>query len=304
VHTPLAHRLSARLEARQPLVFDGGVRGVLTQAGVPLDHPLGTAGVLQSQAQILTAAHQRFCGAGVHVVRANTAETTPRALSRTGYGYRAAKLSSLAIDLAISAVEISGRQVCVAGVLPPMEASDERLRAEQLAHAQRLVAGGADLIFVDPVHTLREAVAATAAAAQTGLPVIVALGVSETGNLADGESLEAVCAALSGAGARGFIAAPNDPAGELRASVELSGLGRPWGVLCAAGSALSPTECAERALGLTEEGATLLGGEDFATSEHVRALISLVPGAERELRRPSIAPTGGKGALSNLPPRI
>lgn len=304
VHTPLAQRLSARLDARQPLVFDGGIRGAMKQAGLPLDHPLGTASVLQSEAQLVTALHQRFCSAGVHVLRANTSETTPRALSRTGYGYRAAKLSSLAIDLAVSAVESSGRQVCVAGVLPPMEASDEKLRGEQLAHAQRLMAAGVDLIFVDPAHTLREAVAATAAAAQTGLPVIVTLAVSEAGTLSDGEGLETVCAALSGAGGRGFIAAPSDPAGEVRATVELSGLGRPWGVYCAPGTALSPTEYAERMLELSEEGATLLGGEDFATPDHVRTLIALVPGAERELRRPSIAPAGGLGALSNLPPRL
>jgi S-methylmethionine-dependent homocysteine/selenocysteine methylase len=304
VQTPLAQRLSARLDARQPIVFDGGIRGALAQAGCKLDHPLGTASVLQAESHLVAALHQRFCSAGVHVVRANTGETTPRLLSRTGYGYRAAKLSSLAIDVAVSAVEGCGRLVCVAGVLPPMEASDEKLRGEQLAHAQRLVAAGVDLIFVDAVHTLREAVAATAAAAQTGLPVIVTLGVSETGNLSDGESLEAVCAALAGAGARGFIAAPNDPAGEVRATVELSELGRPWGVYCAPGAALSPAEYAERVLGLSEEGASLLGGEDFATPEHVRALIGLVPGAERELRRPSIAPQGGRGALSNLPPRI
>jgi homocysteine S-methyltransferase len=304
VHPSLAQRLSARLDARQPIVLDGGVRGALAQAGVALDHPLGSAAVLQSEAHLVTSVHQHFCSAGVHVVRANTAETTPRALSRTGYGYRAAKLSSLAIDLAISAVEGCGRQVAVAGVLPPMEARDEKLRGEQLAHAQRLAAAGADLIFVDPAQTLREAVAATAAASQTGLPVIVALAVTETGNLSDGESLELVCAALAGAGARGFIAAPSDPAGEVRATVELAGQGRPWGVYCATGTRLSPTEYAERMLALAEEGASLLGGEDFATPEHVRALIGLVPGAERELRRPSVAPQGGAGALSNLPPRL
>jgi hypothetical protein len=134
--------------------------------------------------------------------------------------------------------------------------------------------------------------------------VIVTLAVSETGDLPDGESLETVCAALAGAGARGFMAAPSDPAGEVRATVELSGLGRPWGVYCAGRTRLSPTEYAERMLALSEEGASLLGGEDFATPEHVRTLISLVPGAERELRRPSVAPQGGVGALSNLPPRL
>jgi S-methylmethionine-dependent homocysteine/selenocysteine methylase len=303
VQTPLAQRLSARLDARQPLVLDGGMRGGLAQAGFNLAQPLGSAAALQSDAQVVAAVHQRFCAAGVHLVRANTAETTPRALARTGYGYRAAKLSSLAIDLAVSAVEGSGRQVCVAGVLPPMQGSDEKLRGEQLAHAQRLMAAGCDLIFVDAVHTLREAVAATAAAAETGLPVLVTLAVTEAGSLSDGESLEAVCSALAGAGARGFIAAPGDPAGEVRATAELSNLGRPWGVFHA-GGALSPTEYAERALELTEEGATLLGGEDIASPEHVRALISLVPGADREFRRPSVAPHGSANALSNLPPRI
>lgn len=304
MQTPLAQRLSARLDARQPIVFDGGIRGALAQTGFDLEQPLGSAAVLQNESHVVSTVHQGFCAAGVHVIRANTSETTPRALARTGYGYRAAKLSSLAIDLAISAVESSGRLVCVAGVLPPMDARDDRLRGEQLAHAQRLAAAGADLIYVDRVHTLREAVAATAAAAQTDLPVVVALGVAENGRLSDGESLDVVCSVLAGAGARGFIAIACDPAGEVRATVELSELGRAWGVCCVAGSALTPAEYAQRLLELSEEGASLLGGEDFVTPDHVRAVVGLVPGADRELRRPSVAPAGTRGALSNLPPRL
>jgi homocysteine S-methyltransferase len=304
VQTPLAQRIAARLDARQPIVLDGGMRGALAQAGFDLKHPLGTAAALPGEAPLVCAIHQRFCAAGAHLVRANTGETTPKALSRGGYGYRAAKLSSLAIDLAVSAVEGSGRMICVAGVLPPMQGTDERLRGEQVAHAQRLMAAGCDMIFVDTVYTLREAVAATAAAAQTDLPVIVAMAVTESGNLPDGESLDAVCSALAGAGARGFVAAPVDPAGELRATVELSGMGRPWGVFYAGLSTPSPTEYAERVLGLVEEGATLLGGEDFAGPHHVRALVTHVPGAEREMRRPSFTPHGGTSALSNLPPRM
>ena len=304
VQTPLAQRLGARLDAHQPIVLDGGMRGALAQAGFDVSQPLGTAAALSLAAHLVESIHQRFCAAGVHLVRANTSETTPKALARTGYGYRAAKLSSLAIDLAVSAVESSGRQVCVAGVLPPMQGSDERLRGEQVAHAQRLLSAGCDLIYVDAVHTLREAVAATAAASETGLPVIVAMAVNEAGNLASGESLDTVCSALAGAGARGFLAAPTDPAGELRATIELSGMGRPWGVFCAGRTALSPNEYAERVLALHEEGATLLGGESFAGPEHVRALVGLVPGAEREIRRQTMAPLGSTGALSNLPPRM
>lgn len=280
------------------------MRGALAQAGFDLTQPLGTAAALGAASSTVSSIHQRFCAAGVHLVRANTCETTPRALSRTGYGYRAAKLSSLAIDLALSAVEVSGRQVAVAGVLPPLHAPDDRLRGEQVAQAQRLLSAGCDVIYVDVVHTLREAVAATAAGAETGLPVIVAIAVNEEGGLTSGETLEAVCSALSAVGARGFVAAPSDPAGELRATIELSGMGRPWGVFCSGRTALSPTEYGERVLALYEEGATLLGGESFAGPEHVRALVSLVPGAEREIRRQTMAPLGSPGPLSNLPPRM
>lgn len=304
VQTPLAHRLGSRLDARQPIVFDGGIRGALAQANFDVQQPLGSAAALGPSSPLISSIHHRFCHAGVHIIRANTGETTPKALGRTGYGYRAAKLTSLAVDLAVAAVEGCGRLICVAGVLPPMQGSDERLRNEQLAHAQRLVTAGCDLVFIEAVHTLREAVAATAAAAETGLPVIVTLAVNESGSLQDGEGLDAVCSALAGAGARGFVAAPTDPAGELRASVELSSMGRPWGVLYGGTVRLSPSEYAERIVALHDEGATLLGGEDFASPDHVRALIGLVPGAEREFRRPSVAPHGSAGALSNLPPRM
>lgn len=280
------------------------MRGALVQAGFDVGQPLGTAAALGADSQLVTNIHQRFCAAGVHLVRANTSETTPKALSRTGYGYRAAKLSSLAVDLAVAAVEGCGRPIGVAGVLPAMQGPDDRLRGEQVAHAQRLLSAGCDLIYVDVVHTLREAVAATAAAAETGLPVIVAIAVNESGSLAGGESLDTVCSALAGAGARGFVAAPSEPAGELRATVELSSMGRPWGVLCAGSTVLSPSEYGERVLALYEEGATLLGGESFAGPDHVRALVGLVPGAEREIRRQTMAPHGTPGALSNLPPRM
>lgn len=272
-------------------MLDGSVRGALMRAGVDLDQPLGAAAVLSGQTHVLSTIHQRYCAAGVHVVRTNTAGTTPQALARAGYGYRAAKLTSLAVDLATEAVESSGRVVCVAGVLPAMEGTDDRLRGEQVAHAQRLMAAGADLLFIDTVHTLREAVAATAAAAQTELPVLVALKVGEDGALADGEALDVVVQALAGAGARGFLAVPSDPAGEVRATAELATLGRPWGVLHAGDRDMSPTEYAERALELSQEGATLFGGEDIASPDHIRALVLHVPGAERELRRPSVSPS-------------
>jgi homocysteine S-methyltransferase len=197
------------------------------------------------------------------------------------------------------------RLVCVAGVLPTMQERDARLRGEQVAHAQRLAAAGCDLIFVETASSLREAVAATAAAIQTGLPVMVVLRVDERGTLHDGEALDVVCGALAGAGARGFIAAPSDPTGEVRATAELASLGRPWGVWYSGSHPLSPSAYATRAAELVAEGATLLSGEDMVTPEHVAAVLDHVPAAQRELRRASVFPPGVvPQGLSNLPPRV
>ncbi len=297
--------LYARLEAGVPIVFDGGVRGALQRSGFSVDSGLETAAVLGGRQALLSEAHEAFCGAGAHVLRTNTAHTTPDALQRVGYGYRAAKLTSLAVDLAREVADTSGRPVCVAGVLPPMRGADSKLRGEQAAHAQRLAASGCDLIFVDAASTLREAVVATSAALLTDLPVLVSIRVLEGGTLPGGEQLEAVCGALSGAGAGGFIAIPSDPMAELRAISALSNVGRPWGVWHGGPDELSPEAYAERAFELVSEGATLLSGEDMVTPEHLSALFERVPQAQRELRRASTFP--GPVALrgiTNLPPRM
>jgi homocysteine S-methyltransferase len=301
--------LFTRLEAGIPAVLDGGVRGALERVGFEVDGGLATAAVLGGQVQALTAIHQRFAAAGVHVLRTNTAQTTPDALQRAGYGYRSAKLSSLAVDSALEAVEASARALLVAGVMPAdfgaRGANDARLRSEQGAHAQRLAAAGCDLLFVERAGSLREAVAATVAALQTGLPVLVSLCVGESGRLLDGEPLDVVCGALAGAGARGFLAVPSEPVGEMRAVSVLAGLGRPWGVWHGGPGVLSPAAYARRAAELVAEGATLLSGEDMVTPEHVLALLDEVPAAQRELRRPSAFPMAvGLRGFSNLPPRV
>lgn len=305
MHNSGAQSLFARLEAGTPIVLDGGVRGALRRSGLDVDSGLETAGVLGLKQALLAAIHEAFCAGGAHILRTNTAQTTPDALQRVGYGYRAAKLTSLAVDLAREVADASGRAVCVAGVLPTMKGSDAKLRGEQVAHAQRLASAGCDLIFVDAACSLREAVAATSAALHTELPVLVSMRVLESGRLPDGEDLEAVCGALSAAGAGGFIAIPSDPAGEMRAISALSNLGRPWGVWPGGPGELSPRAFADRAEELVSEGATLLSGDDQVTPEHLSALLERIPQAQRELRRPSVYPgAAALRGLTNLPPRV
>lgn len=273
--------------------MDGAIGGAFARDGVETGAPFGTATPLQGNFAAVGRAHTDFCMAGAHLIRCNTQETTPTALQRGGYGYRAAKLTSLAVDLATEAVEASQRPVAVCGMLPASvgDARDERVREEQVAHAQRLAASGCDLIMVHGASTLREAVAATAAGVQTELPVFVTLRVGAGAKLSDGESLEAVVGALAAAGARGFVGDPLDPPAEVSAIAELSSLGRPWGVLQALAADRNAEEYANQARSLVDDGALIVGGEDAAGPEHISALTHAIPGALREVMRASLRPS-------------
>jgi len=291
-----AQRLAARLETDLPIVLDGGVRNALKRAGLDVNTPFGTAIAMQQGHQsVLIDIHRQFVQAGVHVLRTNTSDTTPDALQRAGYGYRAAKLSNRAVDAAMDVADASDRSVAVAGVLPsvlvdPGARADVRAREELLAHAQRLAAGGCDLLLVHGATTLRQAVAATAAASHTDLMVLVELHIGDDGNLAGGEPLNIVMEALAGAGARGFIAVTSTPAAELQALSFLSGQERAWGILRSA-CELDPEEYAARVSSFITHGARFVGGEPDATPNHIRALIRHVPLAAREVKRPSMLPS-------------
>jgi S-methylmethionine-dependent homocysteine/selenocysteine methylase len=207
---PLAERLE---RPRRPLLLDGATGTELERAGVGCELPLWSAHALLDAPRILREIHQRYVEAGAEILTANTFRTQRRTLAHAGIGERDNELTRLAVELAREAISLASRaapRVFVAGSLPPLEdcyrpdlvPEHSELECEHVRQVALLVEAGVDLILVETMSTLREALTAVRAAAATGLPVVVGFVSWERDRLLSGESLYEAASRVLEAGAR------------------------------------------------------------------------------------------------------
>ncbi len=190
--------------------------------------------------------------------------------------------------------------VSIAGSLAPLEdcyrpdrvPSEAEISSEHAEMAAALAAAGVDLILVETMNTVREAVAAARAAAATGLPVVVLCVTDGSGHLLSGEPIEAFARALFA------LPVPPDALGiNCVAARALSGdLAR---LACAApgvplaaygntyGDPVSPEDYAALATEWVALGARLAGGCCGTTAAHTRAVALEVRGNTRGSSSPS-----------------
>ena len=150
--------------------------------------------------------HLDYIRAGADVIIANNYAVVPKLLARESMMDRFDGLTRTACRLAERARDDGGRSgVRVAGSLPPLDttyradlvASEEELFETYLRIA-RILADEVDLAIAETLTTVREAVAATRAAAQVGLPIWVSWNLRlDVPVLRGGETLTDAAAALA-----------------------------------------------------------------------------------------------------------
>lgn len=287
VPTTAAHGLRLRLGAGLPVIFDGGLTYALKKLGFVPPVPLGSGAALREMPENISAIHRAYVAAGVHVIRANTACTTPRVLRKVGYEYRAAALTNRAVDLAMDTVQEVPGSVAVAGVMAPLEGRDDPdatppdnvLHEEHGEHAQRLLAAGCDALYLESMPTMREAVAATAAAVRTGLPTFTSFAVTFDQHLLSGDDLALASRAVRAAGADVVCVNGGATLGEAeRAAAVIAEVGVPWGCLPDLPARVRPDKFVAQALKLSARGASVFGGCCGLTPEDLAAVVeALVP---------------------------
>ena len=171
-----------RLRAGPPLLLDGATGTELFPRGVRTPPPLWSAWALVTHPQTVRQIAQDYAAAGAEVVTANTFRTHARNLAMGGLKERAEELTARAIALAREGATAGapGRTIAIAGSLAPLHdcyrpdlvPPDAECATEHARQARAFVAGGADLILVETMNSIREAVHATRAAVETGLPVV------------------------------------------------------------------------------------------------------------------------------------
>jgi len=171
----------SRLKERV-LLFDGGMGSMLIEAGLS-DGEAPESWNLERPDALLRI-HEAYIEAGADVIQTNTFGATGIKLASSSRGDPpgTAEVNIAAVRLARRAIEESGRAgVMVAGEIgptgrffPPMgDLTAGAARAAFAEQARALVEGGDDLILVETMYDLREAVEAVAAAKEAGpVPVV------------------------------------------------------------------------------------------------------------------------------------
>lgn len=192
-------------------ILDGALGTELQRWGARMDAPLWSAHALIDTPEIVADVHAEYLRAGANVITTNTFRTHARNLAAAGREHEAEMLTRRAVTIALGAREqvlrthADAAKARVAGSVSPLEDSFSpdrspdyaRAKAEHTTMARTLVDAGVDLLLIETMSCVHEAVAAAEAASGLGVPVWLAIVGREDGNLLGGESTDDLIAALA-----------------------------------------------------------------------------------------------------------
>lgn len=280
-------------------MLDGGMGQELRRRSQQPVSPMWSAQVMLDEPELVTAAHRDFIEAGARVITLNTYSVTPPRLARDGDPGMFQPLHDAALRAAQRARDESGRDVRIAGCLPPLVASyhadsvpDDATCLRDYRRMVMAQAEGVDLFLCETMSLSREALAATFAAVESERPVWVAFTVDDGdgSRLRSGESLAVAAREVAVAGAQRVLVNCSVPEAITTAMRELATLEVPFGGYANGFSSVAPLQpggtvdaltsrtdlgpdaYADHALHWVEQGATLVGGCCEVGPAHIAAL--------------------------------
>jgi S-methylmethionine-dependent homocysteine/selenocysteine methylase len=294
------NHLTARLTRGEIVLLDGALGTELARRGVSTPLPLWSAQALLDAPDRVREIHEESIRAGADLVTAATFRTTPRALGKARIPDQADRLTALALQLAIEARSRagSGRDVWIAGSMAPLEdcyrpdlmPEAETAEREHLDQALRLERVGAEILLVETMNSIAEAVAAARGARASALPVFVSFLCRGPGEIWNGERLADGVRALAPLRPDAILVNCVPPDMAASCLTTLAGATNlPIGCYPNAGApdldagtwqfdpAWSPDRFAEASGEWVRVGAQVVGGCCGTTPEHVRALRAALP---------------------------
>jgi methionine synthase I (cobalamin-dependent) len=277
------------LIARRVVMLDGGFGSMLIAAG--LEPGRAPDWWTLERPDAVAAVHRAYVEAGSDVIHANTFGSTPAKLAAVGLAGRCREVNAAAVVLVRSAC---GPGTLVAGdigptglLLPPMgAASVAEMRVSFAEQAAALAGAGVDLLSIETMFDLREALAALEAAKETGLPVVASMTFEARPRgfaTIMGNRLAPALAELEGAGANAVgcncSVPPEAMVGMVQAAVAAvrvpvaaqPNAGAPVGSAEGVTYEASPAAFARDLVAMVRAGARLVGGCCGTTPEFIRA---------------------------------
>lgn len=101
-------------------ILDGGMGRELEQSGAPFRQPEWSALALMEAPQLVKKAHESFINAGAQIITTNAYALVPYHIGQERFNNKGANLIELSAQLARDAADESGKDVKVAGCIPPL----------------------------------------------------------------------------------------------------------------------------------------------------------------------------------------
>ena len=201
--------------SRRHILLDGGMGRELRFRGVDVTTSIWSAKALIEAPRVVREVHRDFIAAGADMITINSYGIVKSNLAWAGIEDRFEALNLLACELAKEARDASGRDILIAGSLPPLAGSYRPDRVgdfdqiEPLYREQaKILAPHVDLFLCETMSSIDEGRAAAAAATRTGKPVWVCWTLHEdrSGRLRSGEDIDAAVRSLSDLPVSGALA--------------------------------------------------------------------------------------------------
>jgi S-methylmethionine-dependent homocysteine/selenocysteine methylase len=188
------------------VLLDGGMGRELRLRGVPMLNTIWSATALITAPEIVRQVHIDFIEAGADVITTNSYGVVRTQLAKEEMEQDFEALNGKACELALQAREAAGRDVLIAGSLPPLHGSLDAALSRPFAEIEPLyreqaeiLAPQVDLFLCETMCCAEEAAAAATAAASTGRPVWVSWSLQDDGlaRLRSGETVGEAAARLA-----------------------------------------------------------------------------------------------------------
>jgi S-methylmethionine-dependent homocysteine/selenocysteine methylase len=228
---------ATQLSQNRPLLLDGGLGRELRFRGVQVPPTIWSAGALMTDPEVVRQIHLDYIEAGADIITTNTYGIIRNELEKEALEDQFSSLNILAAELAQKARDQAGKEVLIAGSLPPLRGSyraDLVGPSDEIEHLYReqanILAPYVDLFLCETISSGIEGRSCARAAAATGKPVWVAWSLHEdrSGNLRSGESVTTAARALDGITVNGVLTNCCAPESICKSIVSLSETGCSW----------------------------------------------------------------------------
>ena len=279
----------------RPLVADGAMGTALFGLGMPIGEAPEAWLLTDEGSAAVATVHRGHIGAGSQLILSSTFGGNPQRLVGSEIEGRSDDVSRAAVAAARAAtagtdVIVAGSMGPTGGLLVPYGLLDPgEVRAVYAQQAASLVAAGVDVLWVETMMDLREAVAAVEGAreAAPGTPVVATL-VFANGRTMFGDRPQAAAEALAALGVAGIGANCGDGWAPVLDVLETLAAAAPGLHLVAKANAGipegnaegvtvypgTPQEAADYARRAADAGATIIGGCCGTTAAHLEAIVA------------------------------